>query len=111
MKIENVNHQGRVLDFYISFRHDMGKRDENGNIDVQSFGLTHCTVTATPHGQPRENGDIMGDGWATKVPGDQYCKETGRKYALTRALSKLDRTVRSRIWQEYWATKKQQAVA
>jgi hypothetical protein len=99
MKIENVNYQGRVLDFYVSFTHD--------NAGTQSFGTTDCTVWSTEHGLRREEGEIVGEGFATKVPGDQYCKETGRKYALTRALASLPRPVRSQIWASYWARKNQ----
>jgi hypothetical protein len=114
MKVANVNHQGRVLDIYISFEHENhdGTPDREGiNRGSECFGLTHCTVTGTAPGAKREHGDILGRGTAIKMPGDQYCKEIGRKYALTRALAKVDRQARTEIWAAYWARLKQTQTA
>jgi hypothetical protein len=42
------------------------------------------------------------DGYAWCHPQDQFCKKTGRKIALARALRDLPRWARKRIWEEYF---------
>lgn len=67
--------------------------------------LDECSATAT--------------GTAKVYRKDQFCKETGRKIALTNALlnlsnvapSLVDKTVRTTIWQAYFGRKPKKKVA
>ena len=40
-------------------------------------------------------------------PQDNFCKEKGRKIALSRAISKWDKSYRTQVWNEYrtWGAK------
>uniref|UniRef100_A0A6M3IK71 Uncharacterized protein n=1 Tax=viral metagenome TaxID=1070528 RepID=A0A6M3IK71_9ZZZZ len=44
----------------------------------------------------------VGHGIANCSVGDAFCKETGRKLALTRALRDLPKPVRKAIWEAYF---------
>lgn len=64
--------------------------------------FTRCTIstvdrTATP---PTETPFIIGE---TRLrTGEQYCKSTGRSYAITRALEQIgDETMRELAWNAY----------
>jgi len=41
-------------------------------------------------------------GWAHCSKQDQFCKETGRKVALARAVKPLDKATRKRVWEAYF---------
>lgn len=45
---------------------------------------------------------LIGDGESNCHPSDNFCKETGRKIALERAVARLDRDTRREIWRLYF---------
>ena len=47
-------------------------------------------------------GEEVGFGMARCSAGDIFCRETGRKLAMARALKDLDKPVRTAIWQAYF---------
>jgi hypothetical protein len=51
----------------------------------------------------RENGETVAVGFSTRHPRDQFCRATGRKVSLTKALadSGLSRDERAQVWREY----------
>jgi hypothetical protein len=40
---------------------------------------------------------------------DQFCKETGRRVSLARAIKGFEREKRAQIWAEYWRQKTHEA--
>ena len=54
-----------------------------------------------------EDGVQVTSGVANVHPHDNYCKEKGRKIALSRAISDWDKPYRTQVWDEYrtWGTK------
>lgn len=46
----------------------------------------------------------VGHGMAVCNPVDNFCRATGRKRAMTIALSSLTKELRTAVWEEYWAT-------
>ena len=57
--------------------------------------ITACRLIDT-------NGDTLGVGVAKCVPEDNFCKATGRKLSLTRALAKWPKDLRQQIWECYF---------
>lgn len=45
---------------------------------------------------------LLGFGTANCSTSDQFCRATGRKLALTRAVADLPKHVRKAIWEGYW---------
>lgn len=54
-----------------------------------------------------EAGDQVTYGVSNVHPQDNFCKEKGRKIALSRAISKWDKSYRTQVWNEYrtWGAK------
>ena len=50
----------------------------------------------------RKNTEAIATGWAVCNRTDNFCKDTGRKLSLTRALSGFPRTMRKQFWNEYF---------
>ena len=48
------------------------------------------------------DGRNLTGGTAKCCPSDQFCRATGRKLALTRAVAELPKHVRKAIWEGYW---------
>lgn len=48
---------------------------------------------------------FVGTGVALCSVKDQFCKETGRRVSLARAIKEFKRTERAQIWQAYWRQK------
>jgi len=48
------------------------------------------------------NGRRVSSGMANCSRLDQFCRATGRKLALTRAVAELPKHVRAAIWEGYW---------
>ena len=48
------------------------------------------------------NGRRVSSGLANCSRLDQFCRATGRKLALTRAVAELPKHVRKAIWEGYW---------
>lgn len=60
---------------------------------------TDCTISA-------EGSPIRSMGFALCGPKDQFCKNTGRKISMTRALKCFKREVRKVFWEEYFKISK-----
>ena len=54
-----------------------------------------------------EAGEEVSSGTANVHPKDNFCKEKGRKIALSRAIKSWDKTYREQVWNEYrtWGAK------
>ena len=54
-----------------------------------------------------EVGDQVTYGVSNVHPQDNFCKEKGRKIALSRAIKSWDKAYREQVWNEYrtWGTK------
>ena len=54
-----------------------------------------------------EAGDQVTYGVSNVHPQDNFCKEKGRKIALSRAIKSWDKAYREQVWNEYrtWGTK------
>lgn len=57
---------------------------------------TLCTISARPSDW------LLKTGATNCSPADQFCRATGRKLALTRAVAELPKHVRKAIWEGYW---------
>ena len=82
-------------DYRLNFSH---YEDENGR-------ATACTIERVEAGgRFKDDGSQIGTvGKAQCAPEDNFCKATGRKISLTRALSTVDKAERSDIWDAYLA--------
>lgn len=47
--------------------------------------------------------EVVAKAYSQCHPDDQFCKETGRKVALRRALEGFDKPFRTAVWQAYHA--------
>ena len=54
-----------------------------------------------------EAGEEVSSGTANVHPKDNFCKEKGRRIALSRAIASWDKYYREQVWNEYrtWGTK------
>ena len=95
-----INIDGR--DYSFKFQHNTG--NSKGKLekeeDSQVERGTVCRVF-------NEVGDQVTYGVSNVHPQDNFCKEKGRKIALSRAISKWDKSYRTQVWDEYrtWGTK------
>jgi 7-keto-8-aminopelargonate synthetase-like enzyme len=64
--------------------------------NLKAKPVTICTITGGK--------DVVSSGAARCADHDNFCRATGRKLALTRALAKFDKAARSVVWAKYWAT-------
>jgi len=74
-------------------------RDEMHFVAFPKGGLTICMITAIQGEEKR----IIGKGEAVCSFQDCYCKNTGRKISLSRALKQdvFNKAIRTKIWTEY----------
>ena len=96
-----INIDGR--DYSFKFQHHTGntntsKLDKSSSTQVERG--TVCRVY-------NEDGVQVTSGVANVHPHDNYCKEKGRKIALSRAISDWDKPYRTQVWDEYrtWGAK------
>jgi len=76
-----------------------GNKTYNVKFNHHEQKITIVTIT---------DGEKVYTGLATVSEGDQFCKETGRRIALTRAVKELPRDERTIIWETYrnWGKKR-----
>jgi hypothetical protein len=74
-------------DTTVSFRHE----------EFEGSRATICTVVAGPPDAPDDSFGI-----AVTHPKDNFCRATGRKIALERAIGHWSKADRRLIWQAYW---------
>ena len=77
-------------DVFMDFAYD---RWDNDAEDTR--GRTICDITE------KGTKKVLFSGISLCSIKDNFCKETGRKIALTRAIRKLPREVRQLVWAEY----------
>ena len=82
------------------------------NIDGRdySFKFMHNTIgkeRGTVCRVFNEAGDQVTYGVSNVHPKDNFCKEKGRKIALSRAITSWDKSYREQVWNEYrtWGAK------
>lgn len=101
---------GRTI--VVRFRHEPPGRNRNDATSPPRAGTTCLIQLVTDTRDPEIREDIaLGQAWLH--PRDHYCKETGRKKSLARALEAVahnepcfdrifDRRARREIWQAYF---------
>ena len=95
-----INIDGR--DYSFKFQHNTG--NSKGKLekeeDSQVERGTVCRVF-------NEVGDQVTYGVSNVHPQDNFCKEKGRKIALSRAITSWDKNYREQVWNEYrtWGDK------
>ena len=89
-----INIDGR--DYSFKFQHNTG--NSKGKLekeeDSQVERGTVCRVF-------NEVGDQVTYGVSNVHPQDNFCKEKGRKIALSRAIKSWDKNYRGQVWNEY----------
>ena len=95
-----INIDGR--DYSFKFQHNTGDSSPNklSKKDSQIERGTVCRVF-------NEDGKQVAYGVSNVHPHDNYCKEKGRKIALSRAITFWDKGYREQVWNEYrtWGAK------
>ena len=79
--------------YTISFEY-MRHPDPKG---ISKKGFPHGVVCAV---ESSDSDDIL-LGYAYCHPTDQFCRATGKKLALTRAIEELPRETRREVWRDY----------
>ena len=89
-----INIDGR--DYSFKFQHNTGDASTQklDKTKPQQERGTVCRVF-------NEVGDQVTYGVSNVHPQDNFCKEKGRKIALSRAISKWDKIYREQVWSEY----------
>jgi len=86
------------VELEVDFRHELIWRTvELGpdvHVDVRDHRRTSCGVSG--------GGVQLTCGVADCSAADQFCRATGRKLALTRAVAELPKHVRKALWDGYW---------
>ena len=94
-----INIDGR--DYSFKFQHNTG--NSKGKLEKEDSQVERGTVCRIFN----EVGDQVTYGVSNVHPQDNFCKEKGRKIALSRAVSKWDKSYRTQVWNEYrtWGAK------
>ena len=94
-----INIDGR--DYSFKFQHNTG--NSKGKLEKEDSQVERGTVCRVFN----EVGDQVTYGVSNVHPQDNFCKEKGRKIALSRAISKWDKYYREQVWNEYrtWGAK------
>jgi hypothetical protein len=75
------------------FNH-LEKMDKSASQHPRLKGITECYLL-------KEDNSIVGVGNSSCTINDCFCKETGRKISLARAVSTLPKSERKKIWEAY----------
>lgn len=107
-----INIDGR--DYFFKFYHK-NDGDTQGKQPVQPVTKLSKKVPVAPAPVERaticvifnEAGDAISSGTTNVHPKDNFCKEKGRKIALSRAIKSWDKAYREQVWNEYrtWGAK------
>ena len=91
------------IEIRIEFRHKqfnhLEKMDKWSSIHPELNGITECYLM-------KEDNVMLSVGHSSCTLNDTFCKETGRKIALTRAVCILPKEERKKIWMAYLKRKK-----
>jgi beta-mannanase len=80
-------------DYYVDFQHENHTQDAPGLFETPESSTT-CTISIGE--------EVVNRGKATLCRKDQYCRATGRKVAMTRALKSFPKQVRKEFWATYF---------
>ena len=91
---------GEDINIYLKFQHrqfsHIEKMDKTVTITYPLYkGITECYI------EKEEDYSILAIGHSSCTPNDCFCKETGRKIALIRAVKDLPKSERKKIWECY----------
>ena len=94
-----INIDGR--DYSFKFQHNTG--NSKGKLEKEDSQVERGTVCRVFN----EVGDQVTYGVSNVHPQDNFCKEKGRKIALSRAIKSWDKYYREQVWNEYrtWGAK------
>ena len=94
-----INIDGR--DYSFKFQHNTG--NSKGKLEKEDSQVERGTVCRVFN----EAGDQVTYGVSNVHPKDNFCKEKGRKIALSRAIASWDKNYREQVWNEYrtWGAK------
>ena len=88
----NIDGQEIAIEF-IHHNNDKASRDMDAR-------WTNCLI--------HKNGETIAHGIATCSPSDNFCRRTGRRLSLTRAVQQaMTREQRRVFWQAYWTARKE----
>jgi len=94
IQIDNKETEIRLNFQHKQFNHNKKKMDKNTSAHPSLNGITECCLL-------KEDNSIVTVGNASCAINDCFCKETGRKIALTRAVSTLPKSERKKVWEAY----------
>ena len=88
-------------DYSFKFQHNTG--NSKGKLEKEDSQVERGTVCRVFN----EVGDQVTYGVSNVHPKDNFCKEKGRKIALSRAIKSWDKDYREQVWNEYrtWGAK------
>jgi len=88
----------------VVFQHGMTTREVGKKKQEVPVRFTTAIVDLTPASPWSDSLAYMKQtiGMTLCSPSDQFCRKTGRKIALQRALVEYSRETRAAFWQEYW---------
>ena len=93
IKIDDKDVEIRIQFVHKQFSHN--EKMDKSPLEYHPFnGITECYLT-------KENNVILSVGHSHCTINDTFCKETGRKIALTRAVCILPKEERKKIWMAY----------
>ena len=98
-----INIDGRDYSFKFYHKNDTDTSSKLSSNKVPNTPLERATTCIIYN----EEGVEVNSGTANVHPSDNFCKEKGRQIALKRAISNMDKSYRTQIWEEYrtWGAK------
>ena len=96
-----INIDGRDYSFKFYHKNDA---DPKPRLSTSEYKPVERATTCIIY---NEEGVEVNSGTANVHPSDNFCKEKGRQIALKRAISNMDKSYRTQIWEEYrtWGAK------
>ena len=101
LTINNIPH---ILGF--SHKHNVLMGNGPDGDHMRTFTVAHLKVNPTLESAPPPDKTLVGEAFAYVHPNDNFCKATGRKIALKKLLSGVERDVRRQVWEQYWSVVK-----
>lgn len=84
----------RGTEFNVEFRHLQYEEPRPGPANPVR-GTTQCFIKSRGH-------NVIAYGFALCSVEDNFCKNTGRKVSLTKALSNFPKNDRAKVWKRYF---------
>ena len=98
-----INIDGRNYSFKFYHKNDQQPSTSKLSKKIEQTPLERATTCIIFN----EEGVEVSSGVANVHPQDNFCKEKGRKIALSRAITSWDKSYREQVWNEYrtWGAK------